>query len=121
MPGDFFVFVPREALTAPAENYSAAIRTSGAAARTSASTCLSNLAKFFWNMPTSLRAVSSNAGFVLPGLQRIEQMRLDARHRGRHREAEIRIGAELAFFSEPSSAPVTSARVTLIGMRRPTP
>src|ERR1700722_13148858 len=32
--------------------------------------------------------------FVLPGLHRIEQMRLDAGHRGRHREAEIRIGAE---------------------------
>ncbi len=33
-------------------------------------------------------------GFVLPGLHRIEEVRLDARHRGRHREAEIGIGAE---------------------------
>jgi hypothetical protein len=37
--------------------YSAAIRTSGAAARTSASTSFSNCTKFFWNIPTSLRAV----------------------------------------------------------------
>ena len=42
-------------------DYSAASRTSGAAARTSASTVCSYLVKFFWNMPTSLRAVSSNA------------------------------------------------------------
>jgi hypothetical protein len=41
--------------------YSAAIRTSGAAARTSASTWLSNGTKFFWNMATRLRAVSSNS------------------------------------------------------------
>src|SRR5262249_45245581 len=41
--------------------YSAAIRTSGAAARTSASTCFSYLTKFSWNMRTSLRAVSSKA------------------------------------------------------------
>ena len=41
--------------------YSAANRISGAAARTSASTVCSYLAKFFWNIPTSLRAVSSNA------------------------------------------------------------
>src|SRR5882724_9985259 len=41
--------------------YSAAMRTSGAAARTSASTCFSYLTKFSWNMRTSLRAVSSNA------------------------------------------------------------
>src|SRR5215813_9832931 len=32
---------------------------------------------------------------VLPGLERIEQVRLDALKLGRHREAEIRIGAEL--------------------------
>src|SRR5262249_15480893 len=41
--------------------HSAAIRTSGAAARTSASTWLSYLVKFSWNMRTSLRAVSSNS------------------------------------------------------------
>ena len=41
--------------------YSAARRTSGAAERTSASTCFSYLTKFSWNMRTSLRAVSSNA------------------------------------------------------------
>ena len=46
-------------------------------------------------------------GFVLPGLDRIEDVRLDARHRGRDRE--------------PSSAAVSSRRVTRIGMRRPTP
>src|SRR5579862_9796366 len=43
------------------KNYSAASRTSGAAARTSASTCFSYLVKFSWNMRTSLRAVSSKA------------------------------------------------------------
>ena len=42
-------------------SYSAAIRTSGAAARTSASTVFSYLTKFSWNMRTSLRAVSSKA------------------------------------------------------------
>ena len=41
--------------------HSAAMRTSGAAARTSASTCFSYLTKFSWNMRTSLRAVSSKA------------------------------------------------------------
>jgi MFS family permease len=41
--------------------HSAAMRTSGAAARTSASTWLSYLVKFSWNMRTSLRAVSSNS------------------------------------------------------------
>ena len=41
--------------------YSAAMRTSGAAERTSASTCFSYLTKFSWNMRTSLRAVSSNS------------------------------------------------------------
>src|SRR5215813_7903435 len=41
--------------------YSAAMRTSGAAERTSASTCFSYLTKFSWNMRTSLRAVWSNA------------------------------------------------------------
>jgi len=37
--------------------HSAARRTSGAAARTSESTCSSNCTKFFWNIDTSLRAV----------------------------------------------------------------
>src|SRR5262245_16842437 len=41
--------------------HSAAMRTSGAAARTSASTCFSYFTKFCWNMPTSLRAVASKA------------------------------------------------------------
>ena len=41
--------------------HSAAMRTSGAAARTSASTWSSNWTKFFWNMSTSLRAVWSNS------------------------------------------------------------
>ena len=50
--------------------------------------------KFFWNMPHELARGLVERGFVLPGLHRIEQVRLDARHRGRHREAEIRIGAE---------------------------
>src|ERR1700746_77985 len=44
----------------PADRHSAARRTSGAASRTSASTCFSYLVKLFWNMPTSLRAVASN-------------------------------------------------------------
>ena len=41
--------------------YSAAMRTSGGAERTSASTSFSNLTKFSWNMRTSLRAVPSKA------------------------------------------------------------
>ena len=41
--------------------YSAAMRTSGAAARTSASTWFSNRTKLSWNMRTSLRAVWSNS------------------------------------------------------------
>ena len=49
------VVVSREA------RYSAAMRTSGAAARTSASTWSSNWTKFFWNIATSLRAVWSNS------------------------------------------------------------
>src|SRR6266852_5839285 len=34
-------------------------------------------------------------GLVGPGLDRIEDMRLDAGQRGRHREAEIFVGAEI--------------------------
>ena len=45
----------------PGAAHSAAMRTSGAAARTSASTWLSNGTKFLWNMATRLRAVSSNS------------------------------------------------------------
>jgi hypothetical protein len=41
--------------------YCAAICTSGAAARTSASTWPSNCTKLSWNIATSLRAVSSNS------------------------------------------------------------
>src|ERR1700753_796199 len=44
--------------------YSAASFTSGAAARTSASTWASNLAKFFWNMATKARAVLSNSALL---------------------------------------------------------
>src|SRR5260370_517050 len=33
-------------------------------------------------------------GLVAPGLERVEQVWLDARHRSRHREAEIGIGAK---------------------------
>src|SRR5215210_5110354 len=33
-------------------------------------------------------------GFVLPGLDRIEDVRLDARYRGRHGETEIRVAPE---------------------------
>ena len=74
--------------------YSAASFTSGAAARTSASTWASNLAKFFWNMPTSARAVLSNSAL---SFQVLTGSRISARHarqRGRHREAEIFVGAE---------------------------
>src|SRR3984885_11934860 len=54
------------------QSHSAASFRSGAAARTSASTWASNLAKFFWNMPTSARAVLSNSSLsaqVLTGLR----------------------------------------------------
>ncbi len=51
------------------------------------------LAKLSWNIFYQ-RARGLVELFVLPGLHRIEQMRLDARHRCRHREAEIRIGAD---------------------------
>ena len=51
----------RTALDLALTRYSAASLRSGAAARTSASTWASNLAKFFWNMPTSARAVLSNS------------------------------------------------------------
>ena len=53
--------------------YSAAMRTSGAAALISGVTCSSNLAKFFWNMATSSRAVLSNSALsfqVLIGFNR---------------------------------------------------
>ena len=49
------------------------MRTSGAAALMSGVTCFSNLVKFFWNMPTSSRAVLSNSALsfqVLNGLSR---------------------------------------------------
>ncbi len=44
-----------------AEIHSAAMRTSGCASRTSASTWVSNCTKFFWNIATSSRAVLSNS------------------------------------------------------------
>src|SRR3954463_6750310 len=34
--------------------------------------------------------------FVLPGLDRVEDMRLDARDGGWHRESEIRVAAEIS-------------------------
>src|SRR5947209_3403177 len=40
-------------------------------------------------------------GLVLPGLERVEQVRLDARHADRHLESEIGIGAELARLERP--------------------
>jgi hypothetical protein len=52
---------PYSAYMTYARRYSAAMRTSGAAERTSASTSSSYLMKFDWNMPTSFRAVSSKA------------------------------------------------------------
>ena len=60
------------------EFHSAASFTSGAAARTSASTWASNLAKFFWNMPTSARAVLSNSALsaqVLTGSRNVARRR----------------------------------------------
>src|SRR3974390_1339601 len=42
-------------------DYSAAMRTSGAAAITSGVTWVSNFWKFFWNMPTNARAVLSKS------------------------------------------------------------
>jgi hypothetical protein len=44
--------------------YSAAMRTAGPAALTSASTCVSNARKLSWNMPTSFRAVWSNSNLL---------------------------------------------------------
>src|SRR5262245_66678253 len=41
--------------------------------------------------------------FVLPGLERIKKVRLDALHGGRHGEAEIRIGPELGVLEDRKS------------------
>jgi hypothetical protein len=71
-----------------AARHSAAARTSGAAARTSASTCASNLAKFLWNMPTSARGLVERV-LVLPGVDHIENLGRHARQRGWHRKEEI--------------------------------
>jgi hypothetical protein len=73
--------------------YSAACRSAGAAALTSASTWTSNLAKFLLNMSTSARACGVVGGLVGPGLARVEDAGLHARQRGRHLEAEQRVGA----------------------------
>lgn len=66
----------------------------GAAARTSASTWASKRLKFSLNMSTRRFAVAE-LGLIGPGLDRVEDVRLDAGHRGRHREAEIRVAAEI--------------------------
>jgi hypothetical protein len=58
---DTICWIPTVVPTPQQRPHSAAMRTSGAAARTSASTWLSNGTKFFWNMATRLRAVSSNS------------------------------------------------------------
>src|SRR4029077_13371948 len=101
--------------------YSAASLISGAAARTSASTELSNLAKFFWNMPTNARAVLSNSALSA-------QVLIGSRMCGSTPESEVGTAKpkylsvrKSALRSEPFRAAVNNARVTLIGMRRPVP
>jgi len=65
-------------------------------------------------MPTSARAVLSNSALSAPGLDRIEDMRLDAGQRGRHREAEILSVRKSALRSEPFSAPSIAPASPLI-------
>src|SRR5216684_1264686 len=103
------------------QSHSAASLTSGAAARTSASTCASNLAKFFWNMPTSARAVLSNSALSA-------QVLIGSRICGSTPGSEVGTAKpkylsvrKSALRSEPFSAADNNARVTLIGMRRPVP
>src|SRR4051812_36770236 len=101
--------------------YSAASFTSGAAARTSASTWASNLAKFFWNIPTRARAVLSNSSLsfqVLTGLRISLGTPGSAVGTAKPKYLSVR---NSTLRSEPSSAAVSSARVTLIGMREPVP
>src|SRR6202012_996466 len=101
--------------------YSAASLTSGAAARTSASTWASNLAKFFWNMPTSARAVLSNSALsfqVLTGSRISLGTPGSAVGTAKPKYLSVR---NSTLRKEPSSAAVSSARVTLIGIREPVP
>ena len=102
-------------------NYSAAMRTSGAAARTSASTWSFELHEVLLEHVDELARGLVELELVLPGLLRIEQVRLDPGELGRHRKPKYGSVRNFAFFSEPSSAAASSVRVTLIGMRRPTP
>src|ERR1700730_10769984 len=101
--------------------HSAASLRSGAAARTSASTWASNLAKFFWNMPTSARAVLSNSALsfqVLTG-SRIS-LGTPGRAVGTAKPKYLSV-RNSTLRSEPSSAAANSARATLIGIRLPVP
>src|SRR5207237_1366345 len=81
----------------------------------------SNLAKFFWNIPTRSRAVLSNAALsfqVLNGLSRCGSTPGTDVGTEKPKYGSVRKSASL---SEPSSAAVTNRRVALIGMRRPSP
>ena len=101
--------------------YSAASFRSGAAARTSASTWASNLAKFFWNMPTSARAVLSNSALsfqVLTGSRISLGTPGSAVGTAKPKYLSVR---NSTLRKLPSSAAVSSARVTLIGIRVPVP
>jgi hypothetical protein len=65
----------------------------GAAERTSASTCFrTSRSSPGTCAPACARLVERR--FVLPGLHRIEQVRLDPGYRRRHGETEIGIGSE---------------------------
>src|ERR1041384_6007317 len=99
--------------------YSAASLVSGAAARTSASTWASNLAKFFWNMPTRLRAVLSHSALsfqVLTGSRISLGTPGSAVGTAKPKYLSVR---NSTLRKEPSSAAVSSARVTLIAIRLP--
>ena len=69
--------------------------TRGAAARTAASTWSANLAKLSMNRVDQLRRGRVIFGLVGPGVARVEDRAVDARHADRHLEAEIRVVAEL--------------------------
>src|SRR5690606_19046564 len=102
-------------------DHSAAIRTSGAAALISASTCFSNFTKFFWNMPTSFWAVSANAFLsaqVFTGSSSALSMPGTATGTEKPKYGSVR---NCTFLREPSSAAESRPRVTLIGIRWPTP
>src|SRR4029078_9746988 len=102
-------------------DYSAASLRSGAAARTSASTWASNLAKFFLNMPTSARAVLSNSALsfqVLTGSRISLGTPGSAVGTAKPKYLSVR---NSTLRKEPSSAAVSTARVTLIGIQLPGP